>query len=89
MDSRKMALTNLLARWQWRCRHREQTYNPGRGEGGQGGRVRAAAWTHLSFQWESAVRLRKLNPGLYDNLEGWDEPGGRGRVKREGTYVYP
>ena len=23
-----------------------------------------------------------------DNLEGWDEVGGGGRFKREGTYVY-
>ena len=28
------------------------------------------------------------NPGLCDNLEGWDGVGGGGRLKREGTYVY-
>ena len=85
MDSRKMELMNLLARGPWRCRHREQTYDLGRGEGG-GGRGKAAAWTHVSFQWEVAVWLRKLNPRLCDNLEGWE--AGR-RFKREGTHVYP
>ena len=34
MESRKMALMILLARQQWRCRQREQTYGHGR----QGGR---------------------------------------------------
>ena len=28
MESRKMVLMNLFARQQWRCRHKEQTYEP-------------------------------------------------------------
>jgi len=28
------------------------------------------------------------NPGLCDNLEGWDGVGWGGRFKRERTYVY-
>ena len=32
---------------------------------------------------ESAVRLRELNPGLGNNLEGWDGEGG-GREAQEG-----
>ena len=33
----------------------------------------------MDSQWEFAVWLRELRPGLCDNLEGWDgEGGGRG-----------
>ena len=35
MESRKMVLMNLLARQQWRNRHREQIYRHG-GSGGEG-----------------------------------------------------
>ena len=31
MESRKMVLMNLFAGQQWRCRHREQTYECGAG----------------------------------------------------------
>ena len=30
MESRKTVMKNLFARQQWRCRHREQTVDPGR-----------------------------------------------------------
>ena len=30
---------------------------------------------------------RELNPGLCDNLEGWDGVGG-GRLRKEGTCAY-
>ena len=44
--------------------------------------------TNINSQWEFAVFLRELKPGLCNNLEGWDgERGGR-QVKREGPYVY-
>ena len=36
MESRRMALTNLSAEQEWRCRHREQTYGQGWGEEGEG-----------------------------------------------------
>ena len=42
----------------------------------------------IDTQWEFALRLRKLKPGLYDNLEGWEEVRGGREVQREGTYVY-
>ena len=31
--------------------------------------------------------LREVNPGLCDNLEGWDGREVAGRVKKEGTCV--
>ena len=42
----------------------------------------------IDTQWEFALWLRKLKPGLYDNLEGWEEVRGGREVQREGTYVY-
>ena len=39
----------------------------------------------LDSQWEFAVWLRELKPGLCDNLEGWDEVGGR--FKREDLWL--
>ena len=35
-------------------------------------------------QWELAVRPRELNPGLCDNLEGWDGVGDGREVQRRG-----
>ena len=37
----------------------------------------------IDSQWEFAIWLRELNPGLCDKLEGWDGVGG-GREVREG-----
>ena len=37
MESRKVILVFLVAGHQWRCRHREQTYRCGGGEGGENG----------------------------------------------------
>ena len=42
----------------------------------------------IDSQWEFAVCLRELNPGLCNNLEGWDGEKVGERLKREGTYVY-
>ena len=36
-------------------------------------------------QWEFAVLLRELKPGLCDNLEGWDGEGRGGMFKWEGV----
>ena len=44
----------------------------------------------MDRQWEFAVILRELKPGLCDNLEGWDEVG-RGKEVQEGRghmYTY-
>ena len=42
----------------------------------------------IDSQWEFAVCLRELNPGLCNNLEEWDGEKVGERLKREGTYVY-
>ena len=42
------------------------------------------AWKHIYSQWEFAVRLREVQPGLYDNLEGWEGVRGRREVKEGG-----
>ena len=39
-------------------------------------------------QWEFAVCLRKLKPGLCINIEGWDGEEMGWRFKREGIYVH-
>ena len=39
----------------------------------------------IDGQWEFVVWLRELKPGLCDNLEGWDEVGGR--FKREDLWL--
>ena len=92
MESRKMVLTNLFAGQQWRCRHREQTYEHNRGRRGwDEWRGRENIYTtirKIDSQWEFAVWLRELKLGLFDNLEGWDVLGG-GREVHEGggTFV--
>ena len=41
----------------------------------------------IDSQWEFAVCLRELKPGLCDNLEGWDGVGG-GREALEGGDIH-
>ena len=41
----------------------------------------------IDSQWEFAVWLRELKPGLCDNLEGWDGVGGRSEIQ-EGRDMY-
>ena len=44
---------------------------------------------NLDSQWEFAVWLRELKPGLCYNLEGWDGVGGGGKVQEGGDmYTY-
>ena len=51
-------------------------------------------WKHKHYhmetgsQWESAVWLRELIPGLHDNLEGQEEVGGGRGVLRERGHIY-
>ena len=40
----------------------------------------------IDSQWEFAVCLRELNPGLCNNLEGWDRKGD-GRKIQEGGDI--
>ena len=37
-----------------------------------------------ALQWEFAVWLGELKPGLWNNLEGWDGVGGRREVQEGG-----
>ena len=40
-------------------------------------------------QWEFAVRLRKLKPGLCDKQERWHGVGGGKEVQEEGDICIP
>ena len=45
----------------------------------------------MDSQWEFAVCLRELKPGLCDNLEGWDGVGGwegGSRISRGRGHMY-
>ena len=41
----------------------------------------------MDGQWEFAIWLKELRPGLGDNLEGWDGEGRGGMLRWEGTWV--
>ena len=94
MESRKMVLKNLFTGQQWRNRHREQTY--GRWERGGKGEIyeKSNMETHITIcktdsQWEFAVWLRKLKPGLCINLERWDGEGDGREVQKGGEICIP
>ena len=83
MESRKMVLKNLFTGQQWRNRHSEQTY--GHGERGEEGEMygKSNMETYSTIhkivsQWEFAVWLRELNPGLSG---GKQEEYSSGRVR--------
>ena len=60
------------------------------GEGGMYGENNMETYSTLckiDSQWEFAVWLRKLKPGLWNNLEGWDGEGG-GREVQEGGGIW-
>ena len=70
-----MVLKNLFAGQQWRNRHREQTYGHGEkgGENEMHGKSKMKTYIticKIDSQWEFAVWLKKLKPGLCINLEG-------------------
>ena len=82
-----MALMNLLAGQQWRCRHREQTCGHSRRQ------IERVTLTCVHYNMQSSIASGNLlydagssNLVLCDNLEGWD--GVRGRFKWEGIRVY-
>ena len=75
MVSRKMVLKNLFAGHQWRNRHREQTYGPGKrgGEGEMYGESNMETYIticKIDSQWKFSVCLRELKQGLCIYLEG-------------------
>ena len=43
----------------------------------------------IDTQWEFAVWLRELKPGLCDNLEGWDGVGDEREVQKGGDIYIP
>ena len=43
----------------------------------------------IDSQWESALWLRELKQGLWDNLEGWDGEGGGKKVQDGGDMGVP
>ena len=56
------------------------------GQGETNGEHHGSIHTNMrktASQWEVALHLRGLKPGLCDNLEGWDAVGG-GRQPQEG-----
>ena len=75
MEPRKMVPMNLLARQEWRNRHREHSY--GHWERGGGGEMYGESniETYITIckidsQWELAAWLRKHKQHLCINLEG-------------------
>ena len=83
MESRKIILMNLCEGLKWRHRHREQTYGQGRWEDGN----IHTTLCKIDSQWEFAVCLKEIKPGLCDNLEGWEEVGGGSRGRGH-MYTY-
>ena len=81
-------VTNIFTYFQWRCRHKEQTFGH-RGERRGWNELREQHWNRyitiskIDSQWEFSVWRRELKSG--DNLEGWEVGG---KFKREGKYVY-
>ena len=43
----------------------------------------------IDSQWEFAVWLKELKPGLCNNLEGWDGEGGGREVQEGGDICIP
>ena len=89
-----MVQKNLFTGYQWRNRHREQTYGHGErgGEGEMYGKSNMKTYIticKIDSQQEFAVWLRKLKQGLCINLEGWDgEVDGR-EVQKGGDICIP
>ena len=90
-----MVLKNFFFAGQhWRNRHREQTY--GHGERGGRGEIYGESnmETYITIcktdsRWEFAVWLRKLNQGLWINLERWGGEGDGREVQKGGDICIP
>ena len=89
MKSRKTVLMNPFARQWWR-RIESRPMDTGQGEEGEGrmygqnNMETSISICKIDSQWEFAVRLRELKPGLYDNPEGWDGEGGEREIQEGG-----
>ena len=86
-----MVLKNLFTGQQWRKRHREQTYGPGKrgGEGEMFGNSNLETYIticKIDSQREFAAWLRKVKQWLCINLEGWDGEGD-GREVQKGEDI--
>ena len=87
-----MVQKNLFTGYQWRNRHREQTYGHGErgGEGemyGESNIETYIAICKIDSQLVFAAWLRKLKHGLHINLEGGMGQDMGGSFKR-GGYMY-
>ena len=63
----------------------------GGGEGGMYGESNIETYIvicKIDSQWEFAVCLRELKPGLWNSLEGWDGEGGGREVQEGGDILY-
>ena len=92
MESKEMALVNLLSGWQRRNRHRKQTCRHG---GRRGGRREMYGESNIEIystmcktgsQWEFAVWFREVKQGLCDGLKGGGQ-GGRGHGCTYGWFL--
>ena len=89
-----MVLKNLFTGQQWRNRHREQTYGPGKREGEREMYGKSNTETYITIckidsQQEFVVWLRKLKQGICINPEGWDGVGDGREVQKEGDICIP
>ena len=86
MKSRKTVLMNPFARQQWR-RIESKPMDMRQGEEGEGrmygesNMETSSTVCKIDSQWEFAVWLRELKPGLCNNPEGWDGEGGEREVQ--------
>ena len=86
MKSRKTVLMNPFARQQWR-RIESRPMDMRQGEEGEGrmygesNMETSSTVCKIDSQWEFAVWLRELKPGLCNNPEGWDGEGGEREVQ--------
>ena len=95
MESRKMALMKLFSGQQWRHKHWKQYYGHGIEEEEEG-RIYAENNMETYFtiskidnQWEFAVWLRELKPGLNNNIERCDKERDQREVQKGGNIRIP
>ena len=90
MEFRKMVLIKLFAGWQWIHRLKDTVWRREEGEGGIYEESNIETYVTIfktESQWEFAIRLSKLKPGLCNYLKWWDEEGsarGRGHMYNYG-----
>ena len=89
MEFRKMVLIKLFAGQQWIHRLKDTVWRREEGEGGiyeESNMETRITIFKTNSQWEFAIWLSELKPGLCNNLEGWDGEGGS--CRRGHMYTY-